>query len=279
MTDDPNAAIGCVVDIGQLMQKADHIRDDVLRVAVANGAGHIAPSLSCVEIVTALYHGVMRYDPEDPEWEDRDRLIVSKAHGCYAVYAALADMGVIPMEEWNRFYTDTGRLCGCMERRPQWGLEAGCGSLGHGLPLAVGYAFGARQQGRTYRVYCLVGDGEMQEGSMWESLQFAVKHRLDNLTVVVDRNRLQAMDFITEIMDTGPGALCKRLAGFGLAPIDCQGHMMSDLVAALESKSTSHTPVVVIANTVKGYGVTCMESVPRFHFRLPTSEELECRHG
>jgi transketolase len=267
------------MDTERLTRKAQEIREDVLRVAVANGAGHIAPSLSCVEIVTALYYGVMQYDPHDPEWEDRDRFIISKAHGCYAVYAVLADLGVVPRQQWNQFYKEAGRLCGCMERRPQWGLEAGCGSLGHGLPLAVGHAFGSQQQGRTCRTYCLVGDGEMQEGSMWEALQFAVKHRLHSLTVIVDRNRLQAMDFITEILDVDPGALRRRLEGFGLAPVDCRGHVMSDLVAALKSRSASHTPVVVIANTVKGYGVTCMESVPRFHFRLPTAEELECRHG
>ena len=267
------------MDIQRLIQKAAHIRNDVLRVAVANGAGHIAPSLSCVEIVTALYYGVMRYDPQNPEWDDRDRFVVSKAHGGYAVYAALADMGVIPAAEWNRFYTEAGRLHGCMERRPQWGLEAGCGSLGHGLPLAVGLAFGARHQGRGYRTYCLVGDGEMQEGSMWEALQFAVKHQLDNLTVIIDRNGLQAMDFILEVMDTDLGALRRRLDGFGLAPVDCQGHAMSALMKALESKSASHGPAVVIANTVKGYGLPCMENVPKFHFRLPTSEELECRHG
>lgn len=266
------------MDIQRLIRKAEYIREEVVRVAVANGAGHIAPSLSCVEIVTALYYGVMRYDRRNPTWEDRDRLIVSKAHGCYAVYAALADLGVLPMPEWNRFYAEAGRLSGCMERRLQWGLEAGCGSLGHGLPLAVGLAFGARQQGRTYRVYCLVGDGEMQEGSMWEALQFAVRHRLANLTVIVDRNRLQAMDFITEIMDADEGALRRRLEGFDLAPVECDGHAVAELIGALESRPEAQTPAVVIANTVKGCGVRCMENVPKFHYRLPTPEELEDHH-
>jgi len=267
------------IDTQGLIRKAQHIREEVLRVAVANGAGHIAPSLSCVEIVTALYYGVMRYDPRNPEWEDRDRLIVSKAHGCYAVYAALADLGVIPAREWDRFYTEAGRLPGCMERRLPWGLEAGCGSLGHGLPLAVGLAFGAEQQGQRYQVYCLVGDGEMQEGSMWEALQFAVRHRLVNLTVIIDRNRLQAMDFVTEILDTDEGALRRRLAGFDLAPVECDGHAVAELIGALESRPDAQSPAMVIAHTVKGYGLRCMENVPQFHFRLPTPEELESRHG
>lgn len=267
------------LDTEELIRKAEHIRAEVLRVAVANGAGHIAPSLSCVEIVTALYYGVMRYDARNPAWEDRDRLIVSKAHGCYAVYAALADLDVIPAWEWDRFYTPAGRLPGCMERRLLWGLEAGCGSLGHGLPLAVGLAFGAQQQGKGYQVYCLVGDGEMQEGSMWEALQFAVRHRLSNLTVIVDRNRLQAMDFITEILDTDEGALRRRLEGFDLAPVECDGHAVAELIGALKSRLDAQAPAVVIAHTVKGYGLRCMENVPKFHFRLPTPEELESRHG
>ena len=173
-----------------LKNKADYIRNEVISISTKNKAGHIAPSLSCIDILVALYYSAMSYKPENYLWEDRDRLIFSKAHGCYALYAILADKGILPKEEWENFYTKESTLLGCMERKLEYGLEAGCGSLGHGLPLAVGVAFGARMQGKNYRTFCIVGDGELQEGSAWEALQFAVKHEVDNLTVIIDCNRL-----------------------------------------------------------------------------------------
>jgi len=259
-----------------LKKKADQIRDAVIDVSIRNKAGHIAPSLSCVDILVALYYCVMSHRPEDPLWEDRDRLIFSKAHGCYALYAVLADKGILPKEEWKNFYTDTSTLLGCMERRPEYGLEAGCGSLGHGLPIAVGLAFGARLRNKNYHIFCIMGDGELQEGSIWEALQFAVKHELCNLTIIVDENRLQAMDFINSILDKKTTDKVKRFKGFGLSPAICPGHDVTELIkafkAAKESQGTG--PNLIIAQTIKGYGLRCMEDVPKFHFRIPTPEEL-----
>src|SRR4030043_52399 len=165
----------------QLRKKANQIREDLIEVTVRNGAGHIAPSLSCVDILTALYYRIMNLS-NNPNWEGRDRLIFSKGHGCYGLYAILTDIGYIDRKDWENFYKGSF-LPGCLERSIENGIEAGCGSLGHGLPIAVGIAFGAKLQNKTYRVYCIVGDGEMQEGSNWESIQFAAKHKLDNLTV------------------------------------------------------------------------------------------------
>lgn len=259
-----------------MKEKADFIRSEVIRVAVRNGAGHIAPSLSCVDILVALYYECMSYDARNPLLKGRDRLIFSKAHGCYAVYAILADMGVLPKKEWENFYKQDSSLPGCIERKLEYGLEAGCGSLGHGLAIAVGLAFGAKIQGRKYHVFCVMGDGELQEGSSWEAIQFAVKHEISNLTIIVDHNRLQAMDFIINILDREERDIIKRLKGFRLLPVVCPGHDTEKLTDCISSAKRQKTtiPKVVIAETVKGFGLKCMENIPKFHFRLPTEEEL-----
>ena len=268
-----------------LRGKADSIRNDVVNIAVRNGAGHIAPSLSCVDILVALYYACMSYDVKDLLWKDRDRLIFSKAHGCYALYSILADKGVLPKKEWSSFYKKDSTLLGCMEKRLEYGIEAGCGSLGHGLPMAVGLAFGAQIQGKKYYTFCIIGDGETQEGAIWESLQFAVKHELKNLIIIIDRNRLQAMDFLANILDKGKINIVSRLRGFGLMPVKCPGHDAAKLVDCINTakSSTDSRPKVIIAETVKGFGLRCMEDIPKFHFRIPTEEELsmgkshECR--
>lgn len=259
-----------------LRKKANLIRNEIVTIAVRNGAGHIAPSLSSVDILVALYYNSMAYKTEDPLWEDRDRLIFSKAHGCYAVYAILADKGLIPKKEWNNFYTQDSTLGGCMERRLEYGLETGCGSLGHGLPIAVGIGFGALLQGKKYHVFCIVGDGELQEGSNWEALQFAVKHDVGNLTVIVDYNRLQAMDFVINILDKEEDDTIKRLKGFGLSPVACPGHDVMKLTECINKckMSAGKKPSVIVAETVKGFGLRCMENIPKFHFRIPTDDEL-----
>ncbi|MDO8663810.1 MAG: transketolase [Candidatus Wildermuthbacteria bacterium] len=260
-----------------LRKKANYIRDEIMRVAVQNGAGHIAPSLSCVDVLIALYFECMSYDPKNPLSPDRDRLIFSKAHGCYGLYAILADLGVMPKEEWDNFYIEgKSSLCGCSKRKLEYGLEADCGSLGHGLPMAVGLAFGAQLQKKNYHTFCLVGDGEMQEGTAWEALQFAVKHDLRNLIVIVDSNGLQAMDFIVNIMDKGKDDLFKRLRGFGLSPVICPGHDAVKLADCLKAakESSEDMPKVILAQTVKGFGFKCMEGAPKFHFRLPTNDDL-----
>jgi transketolase len=259
-----------------LRRKADQIRHDVIEVSVSNKAGHIAPSLSAVDILVALHYGVMSYKANNPRWENRDRLVFSKAHGCYALYAILADKGIMPQKEWKKFYTCDSSLSGCMERRLEYGLEAGCGSLGHGLPMAVGIAFGAKLQKKRYHTFCVMGDGEMQEGTTWEALQFAVKHEVSNLTLIIDDNRLQAMDFVVKIMDRENKDKIKRFKGFGLSPLICHGHdavKLSKMIKAAKN-TAGMVPKVVIAETIKGFGLKCMENVPKFHFRIPTEKEI-----
>lgn len=262
-----------------LKKKADHIRRDLIRIAIKNGAGHIAPSLSCIDILTALYYRVMDIR-KGLNREERDRLIFSKAHGCYGVYAILADLGYVDRAWWENFYNGSP-LTGCLERDVDRGIEAGCGSLGHGLPMATGIAFGARLQNKSYSVYCIVGDGEMQEGSNWEAIQFAVKHRLANLAVIVDHNGLQAMDALINIMtpEGRKGDLQKKFSAFGCLVKTCNGHNPIKIASILEGwakmREDLSAPQVLIANTVKGYGLVCMENVPKFHFRLPTVDDME----
>lgn len=249
-----------------------------MRVAIPNGAGHIAPSLSCVDILVALYYQCLSYNPKNTLWEERDRLIFSKAHGAYALYAILVDLGIIPKEEWDNFYIEgKSKLCGCAERRLEYGLESGCGSLGHGLPLAVGIAFGAQLQKKSYYTFCIVGDGELEEGTNWEALQFGVKHDVKNLIVIIDKNRLGAMDFLTNIMDRDEEDLAKKLSGFGLSPVICPGHDVVKLADCIKTAkvSSGDVPRVILVKTIKGFGLKCMENVPKFHFRIPNEEDLK----
>ena len=259
-----------------LQDKARFIRDEVIAVAVSNGAGHIASSLSCIEILTALYYKVMCYDFSNPTWDDRDRMILSKSHGCYGLYALMADNGLIPKVLWNKFHSDDCDLTGCSERRIEYGIEAGCGSLGHGLPMAVGVAFGAMLQKKNYHTYCVMGDGETQEGTTWEAIQFAVKHQLSNLTIIIDYNNLQAMDFTVNVLDRDENDIKRRLEGFGLSLHECNGHdpeEIANLLLDLKDRKNGG-PIAIIARTVKGYGLRCMENVAKFHFRVPNKEEL-----
>lgn len=263
----------------QLHLKSDFIRNDLISVAVKNGAGHIAPSLSCVDILVALYYKMMNLS-EYTNLKDRDRIIFSKAHGCYGLYSILADRGYIEKNDWNNFYNGSC-LSGCVERSIKNGIEAGCGSLGHGLPMAVGIAFGAKLQNKSYRVYCIVGDGEMQEGSNWEAVQFAVKHNLSNLTVIIDNNRLQAMDFLDNILTVKgrKNDLEKKMEAFGFDVKSCDGHNPEKIVSVIEAwvknQDKIDVPQVLVANTTKGYGLICMENIPMFHFRLPTEDDFK----
>lgn len=263
----------------RLLDKANYIRRDVINVSVANGAGHIAPSLSCIDILVALYYSTMNLS-HDSSWEDRDRLVFSKAHGCYGLYAILADRGYLERSDWDAFYKGSF-LAGCVERNVAHGIEAGCGALGHGLPIATGIAFGARLQQKDFRVYCIVGDGEMQEGSNWEALQFAVKHKLSNLTIIIDSNELQAMDFLENVL-TVKGRkqdLHVKVDAFGCIVEECDGHDPDAIATTIEKWSMQQhallAPQVLLAKTIKGYGLMCMENIPKFHFRLPSEEEMK----
>lgn len=254
-----------------LHDKAQFIADDVIRVCVKNGAGHIAPSLSSVDLLVALYYDAMK---------EGDKLIFSKAHGAYALYAILKDIGKIKEEDWENFYKGSF-LSGCIERSPEHGIEAGTGALGHGLPMAVGMAFANKILGKPEHTYCIVGDGELQEGSNWEAMGFAATHKLDNLTLIVDNNKLQAMDFTDKVITTPfhENGLMTKIIVFGFDVHDCDGHDLNQIVHLLNNKRKiapeTRKPQCLFANTIKGYRLKCAENVPKFHFRVPTEEELK----
>jgi len=265
------------LSLDELSAKADLARRRVVDVCVRNGAGHIAPSLSCVDVLSALYYRTMQLDT-DPRWIGRDRLVFSKGHGAYGLYAILADLGYVPMEEWERFYKGSS-LAGCVEFDLDRALEAGTGALGHGLPMAVGMAFAAKLRGLDWRTYCVVGDGELQEGSCWEALEFAVHHELGNLCVIVDKNNLQAMGTVDEVLAPRgrPQVIAEKLAVFGLETVRVPGH---DLVAldtqfsSWASRRAGSAPQAMVAETVKGWGLLAIENKTHFHFRLPSPEEV-----
>jgi len=223
-------------------QIADRLRTEILEVATKHKQGHIASSLSCLDILTVLHYEIA---------DKKDTIILSKGHGCYGLYAIWADIGLMPKEQWENF-----ELPGCVD---------GYGSLGHGLPIAVGIAYGNKLLKKRTHTWVVVGDGEMQEGSCWEALSFMYHHGLTNITVIVDNNRLQAMDYTSRVLYSN---LFNRFRGWGFNPFTCNGHNHQNLKTWLDSK-----PLVLIANTVKGKGVEFMENVACWHYRCPNGSE------
>lgn len=259
-----------------LQEKTKWVRQQVLEMIVGAGHGHIGGSLSCVEILVALYQGgILWVDPKNPGWEDRDRFILSKGQGCQALYAVLADMGFFPVAELEQFGKEGSRL----EGHPSWavpGIEVNTGSLGNGLGIGAGLALSARLQGKNYRVFVLLGDAECHEGSVWEAAMFAAHHRLGNLIAIIDDNGLSATDFTSSVMRVSP--LAAKWDSFGWNVHDIDGHSLELLIGCLgrlKRSSEQGTPKVIVASTTKGRGVSFMAMVPRWHHAVPSGEDLE----
>lgn len=260
-------------NIHRLRQLAAELRVHVARMMGANKAHHFGGSMSAADVVVALYFYKMRYDPQDPSWPDRDRFIMSKGHCVPAQYAALAMLGVLPMAELPTLKQLGSRLQGHPAMHLCPGLEGCTGSLGQGLSFANGMALAGRIQGRDYRVYCLIGDGELQEGQIWEAAMTASKQRLGRLVAVIDWNGLKAMD------ETSRGKLMEsmadRWAAFGWRVREIDGHDMAQICDALDWGDGSRTvPSLIIAHTVKGKGISFMEGKPQFHNAALTEEQI-----
>lgn len=240
---------------------AIRMRRHVLKMASAGNSVHIGCAFSLIEIVRELYGGVMRLDPTGPAGLNRDFMILSKGHGVMAIYAAYRELGWIHDDALNRYFSDGSDLHGLCEADVP-GLEVCSGSLGHGLPIAVGMAHGLSLLGDPRRIFCIVGDGEMNEGPMWEALLFAGHHGLDNLTVIVDVNGFQAMAATRDIIDMEPFA--SKFIAFGCEARECDGHDESALKLALQPGNGR--PVAVVARTVKGKGVSFMENSLEWHY-------------
>ena len=248
------------------------LRKDVVDMIMSGKGGHIGGDMSMMDILVTLYFKVMNISPENQNDPDRDRFILSKGHSVETLYAVLAKKGFFPIEEVIEKFSRFGSPYIGHPNNKLPGIEMNSGSLGHGLPVAVGMALAGRMNHAPYRVYTVLGDGELAEGSVWEGAMAAGHYKLDNLCAVVDRNRLQISGGTEDVMSHEP--LAQRFESFGWHVVECDGNDMDALDAAFtEAKQTKGRPTVVIANTVKGCGSPVMENKAPWHHKVPTAEE------
>lgn len=226
-----------------------------------------------VEILVTLYGRILRYDPARPDWKDRDRLIVSKGHGAAAVYAVLAECGFFPKEKLETFCLNGGGLSGHVTRDCAAGVEISTGSLGHGLPIGCGMALAGKRANQDYRTYVILSDGELDEGSNWESILFAPHHQLSRLTVIVDYNRIQSFGSVEEVLELEP--LADKFRAFGWEPREVDGHDFDALEQSLQLGAANGRPIAVIARTVKGRGVDFMENELQWHYRSVKENQMD----
>ena len=259
-------------DVMLLEQKAAQIRQDIIQMVHKAGAGHPGGSLSAVELITALYFHVLHIDPTNPRWPDRDRFILSKGHSCPALYAALAHRGYFPVSELNTLRQYHSILQGHPDMNKTPGIDMTAGSLGNGLSIGVGMALSARLHGQKYRTYVLLGDGELQEGLVWEAAMAAGHHDLKNLTAIVDCNGVQINGWVNDIMTIEP--LADKWRAFGWRVVETNGNRMEDVLTALHTARTMRAPTVILMRTVKGKGVSFMEDESKWHGAAPSKEEL-----
>lgn len=258
----------------KLTAVARKIRKDILKIAYYGGGAHIASSYSIVEILTVLYFEVLNIDPCCSDHPDRDRFILSKGHASAAIYAILAERGFFEKAQLKTFCQPGSMLGGHPEMHLVPGIEASTGSLGHGLSFGAGIAYASKVQRRKYRTFVLLGDGECQEGSVWEAALFASHHKLNNLTAIVDFNKLQALDRIEKILGLDP--LADKWQSFGWHVEELDGHDIHALSAVLNKPVlAAERPTAIIAHTIKGKGISFMENTPIWHFRFPNEAELE----
>jgi transketolase len=263
-----------ITDIYELKEITRKIRIDIIKMTNAAGSGHPGGSLSAAEIFTVLYFNIMNHDPKNPEWEDRDVFILSKGHCCPGLYSAMARSGYFPVEELMTLRKFGSRLQGHPHSSSLPGLEASTGSLGQGLSIATGCALAIKLNKKSSRVYCLMGDGEQQEGQIWEAAMSASHYKLNNLCGIIDRNRLQIDGFCKDIIDYEP--LEDKWRSFGWHVINVDGHNISDLINAFEeAKTIKGKPTVIVADTIKGKGVGFMENVSVWHGQAPNDEETK----
>lgn len=254
-----------------LKAKAVEIRKHILTMTNAAGSGHPGGSLSAVEILVALYFSKLHHNPSQPQWEDRDRLIISKGHASPVVYAVLAEAGYFPKEELATFRKLGTRLQGHVHRKVP-GVELNTGSLGQGLSVANGMAIAARLKAKKHKVYCLLGDGEIQEGSVWEAAMSAAHYKLNNVCAIVDYNKVQENGLVKEIMNLEP--LVEKWKSFGWDIVEVDGHNLEELMHAFDQFSSATKPYAVIAHTVKGKGVSFMEGACKWHGKAPNKDEM-----
>ncbi len=246
------------------------IRRHTLRMVGRADASHVGGALSMADIIAVLYGSVLRVRPEDPRWPDRDRVVLSKGHCCSGLYAALAIKGFFPVGELDTYGDPDSRLMNHVSHAVP-GVEWSTGSLGHGLGLACGQALAAKRKRAAWRVFCVLSDGELDEGSTWEAVLFAGHHKLDNLWAVVDANKIQSLGDVKDVLDLG--SIRAKFEAFGWEAVEVDGHDIAALAGAF-ARPWGGRPRCVVAHTVKGKGVAFMENKLEWHYRAPRTKEL-----
>ncbi|MFC2016418.1 transketolase [Chloroflexota bacterium] len=270
-----NTAIGVKsLSVKQMEAVAKRLRRHIISMIGKAGSGHPGGSLSAVEIVTALYFRLLRHNPKDSQWLERDRFILSKGHAAPLLYVALAECGYLPLEELSTLRQLDSRLQGHTDRTLIPGVEMSAGSLGQGLSFALGVALAGYLNSQEYRVYVLLGDGECDEGQVWEAAMAAAHFKVDNLVAIVDNNEIQLDGWNRDIMNLAP--FNEKWEAFGWHVIEVDGHDLTQLIDAFDqTKLIKGQPTVIIAHTIKGKGVSFMENNPDFHGKAPTAAEVE----
>jgi transketolase len=263
-----------LASVAEMEAVAKRLRRHIISMIGRAGSGHPGGSLSAVEILTALYFKVLRHKPQDPCWPDRDRFILSKGHAAPLLYATLAECGYFPVDELATLRQLDSRLQGHTDRTLCPGVEMSAGALGQGLSFAIGVALAGRLNSQDYRVYVLLGDGECDEGQVWEAAMAAAHFKVDNLVAIVDNNGQQIDGWNRDVMNLDP--FNKKWEAFGWHVLEVDGHDLAQLIRAFDkAKLVGGQPAVIIAHTVKGKGVSFMENNPDFHGKAPNAEEME----
>ncbi len=263
-----------IEDNKKLEEMTKKVRLGIIEAVYSNQSGHPGGSLSIADIMTVLYFNEMNIDNENPKWEDRDRLILSKGHCSPALYSALANRGYFPVEDLKTFRNINSYLQGHPDMKHIPGVDMTTGSLGQGLSAANGMAISAKLDNKNYRVYCILGDGEIEEGQIWEAAMASNKYKLDNLCVIVDNNNLQIDGTIEEVMNSNP--IDEKFKSFGFQIIKIDGHDIEEIKKAFEvARNVKGKPTCIIAKTIKGKGVSFMENQVGWHGKAPNKEQYE----
>ena len=280
MTTESTATLVTADEIARLEDMARRIRVAVIRTVTERKVGHVGGPLSAADILAALYGRIMRVRPDEPDWPDRDRFILSKGHSSLVQYSAMALTGYFDLDELYTFNKKGARLQGHPDMNKLPGIDMSTGSLGMGLSAGLGFALGARQLGQDFRTFVLMGDGEVQEGQIWEAAHVAPRYGVDNLIGIVDHNQFQQFGWRGEsatdrLPPEEPGDLVARFKAFGWRVLEMNGNDMADVVRVLEEAvQPTGLPTAVIANTLKGYGVSFMAGNYKWHMGVPTDEEF-----
>lgn len=258
-----------------LQSQANKLRTRIVELAHANKASHVGGALSIIDILTVLYSKVLKFNAQSPDWEERDRLFYSKGHACTAIYTVLEEFGFYSKSDLDTF-TQNGSLFTSHVNHKISGVELSTGSLGHALSVACGVALAGLRKKKDWRVYCILSDGELNEGSNWEAILFAPHHQLNNLTLIIDYNKIQSFGNTKEVLDLDNGAkIADKFSAFGWDVKEIDGHNFDEIESTFLSQEQSLKPKAVIAHTIKGKGVDYMEHKLAWHYKSPNEEELK----